>query len=173
MNHSTGFATVLFAVGLLSAGAGCGDDAPPPTVAPPTIAAPVTAAPIPPPDPNDPIGQQMALRQGQFAQNMEPSTPIFRGSLTAGAHQDYQAVLQSDRCFKIIGVGGAGVTDLDLFLFDPQETQVQQDTATDAYPVLGLNHSICPDLAGSYRVRVRVFEGAGEFGVQVFHVQSI
>jgi len=115
----------------------------------------------------------MALRHGQFAQGTEPSTPIFRGTLNTGQHQDYQAVLQSDRCFKIIGVGGAGVTDLDLFLFDPQGTQMQEDTATDAYPVLGLNHAICPDLAGSYRVRVRMFEGGGEFGVQVFHVQSI
>jgi hypothetical protein len=175
MTHLTGpisaIAMALFFVG--SFFVGCGDDAAPEESVSPAVPDQPTAPPIPPPDPNDPIGQQMVLRQAQFAPNMEPSTPIFRGTLTAGAHQDYQAVLQSDRCFKIIGVGGAGVTDLDLFLFDPQGTQMQEDTATDAYPVLGLNHPICPDLAGSYRVRVRMFEGAGEFGVQVFHAQSI
>ncbi|RLB53626.1 MAG: hypothetical protein DRJ42_11400 [Deltaproteobacteria bacterium] len=130
------------------------------------------AAVMPAPDPNDPIGVEMARRAVQFAANTEVSTPIFRGSLETGRFQDYQAVLRSDRCFKIIGVGGAGVVDLDLFLFDPQGTQLQEDTATDAYPVLGLNHPICPDLRGDYRVRVRMFEGSGEFGVQIFHSPS-
>jgi len=133
-----------------------------------------TTAPVmPAPDPNDPIGVEMARRAEQFAANTEVSTPVFRGSLETGRFQDYQAVLRSDRCFKIIGVGGAGVVDLDLFLFDPQGTQLQEDTATDAYPVLGLNHPICPDLRGDYRVRVRMFEGSGEFGVQIFHSPSL
>jgi hypothetical protein len=168
-------ALVLFALSLTVLSIACGDDGgeePAVTTTTPETAQATSPAAVPP-DPNDPIAQQMALRQGQFAQGTEPSTPIFRGTLQTGEHQDYQAVLQSDRCFKIIGVGGAGVVDLDLFLFDPQGTQMQQDTATDAYPVLGLNHPICPDLAGSYRVRVRMFEGAGEFGVQVFHASAI
>jgi len=120
------------------------------------------------PPPGDELAQAMYERAQQFAQGMGPATPLFRGTLETGATQDYQAVLQGARCFKIIGVGGDGVRDLDLFLFDPDGVQVQQDTATDTYPVLGLSHPICPDVSGAYRVQVKMFEGSGEFGVQVF-----
>lgn len=119
-------------------------------------------------DPNDAIAVEMQTRARQFAEGMTPATPLFRGTLATGGTQDYQAVLQGARCFKIVGVGGQGVTDLDLFLFDPAGVQVQQDTATDSYPVLGLTHPICPDTAGAYRVQVKMFAGSGDFGVRVY-----
>lgn len=124
--------------------------------------------PLEEPPPGDALAQEMYQRATQFAEGMGPATPLFRGTLQNGATQDYQAVLQGSRCFKIIGVGAEGVSDLDLFLFDPDGVQVQQDTATDSYPVLGLAHPICPDRAGAYRVQVKMFEGSGDFGVQVF-----
>lgn len=124
--------------------------------------------PLEEPPPDDALAQEMYQRAQQFAEGMGPATPLFRGSLETGATQDYQAVLQGTRCFKIIGIGGDGVRDLDLFLFDPDGVQVLQDTATDSYPVLGLTHPICPDFSGAYRVQVKMFEGSGEFGVQVF-----
>jgi hypothetical protein len=119
-------------------------------------------------DPNDAIAVEMQTRARQFAEGMTPATPLFRGTLATGATQDYQAVLQGARCFKVVGVGGQGVTDLDLFLFDPAGVQIQQDTATDSYPVLGLTHPICPETAGAYRVQVKVFAGSGDFGVRVY-----
>jgi hypothetical protein len=160
---------IILALALLL---GCGDDASPPTPPPPGTG-PVTPPPaavteIAPPAPGDAIGAQMHTRAQQFAEGMEPGTQLFRGTLQTGENQDYQAVLQAGRCFKIIGVGAPTVTDLDLFLFDPNGVQVQQDTATDAYPVLGLSTPICPDQAGAYRVQVRMYAGSGEFGVQVW-----
>lgn len=135
---------------------------------------PAAEAPVPeaPPEeeiaPGDTIGREMRTRAQQFAQGMTPATPLFRGTLETGATRDYQAILQGGRCFKILGVGGDGVTDLDLFLFDPNGVQVQQDTATDNYPVLGLTHPICPNEPGSYRVQVKMFAGQGDFGVRVY-----
>lgn len=168
-----GTTSLALCLGLLPA---CGDDEPAPIPAPPGPGMPEaipTAAggptvELPPVAPGDAIGQQMRLRAQQFAEGMEPGTELFRGTLETGANQDYQAVLQAGRCFKIIGVGGPAVTDLDLFLFDPNGVQVQQDTATDAYPVLGLTHPICPEAAGAYRVQVRMYAGNGDFGVQVW-----
>lgn len=124
--------------------------------------------PLEAPPPGDALAKAMYERAQQFAEGMGPATPLFRGTLDTGATQDYQAVLQGTRCFKIIGVGGDGVRDLDLFLFDPDSVQVLQDTATDSYPVLGLTHPICPDTSGAYRVQVKMFEGSGDFAVQVF-----
>ena len=156
---------------------GCGNEEPTPPTAqpqagqtahPPVAVQGATVTELAPVAPGDHIAQQMRLRAEQFAEGMEPGTQLFRGTLATGDNQDYQAVLQAGRCFKIIGVGTESVSDLDLFLFDPNGVQVQQDTATDAYPVLGLTTPICPEQAGAYRVQVRMYAGSGEFGVQVW-----
>lgn len=119
---------------------------------------------------NDFISSQMQVRQQQFAQGMAPVMPLTRGSLQTHSNQDYQVTITPGRCYKIIGVGGVGVTDLDLKLYDPNGTLVDQDIATDNYPVIGLNQQrpLCPQTGGSYRLRVEMYAGAGEFGVQVF-----
>lgn len=151
---------------------GCGDDSAPQTQnAPNEPAEPDAPVELTPPDPADAIAAAMYQRAGEFAADMVPATTLFRGSLTTGQNQDYEAVLQPDRCFKVVGVGAATVTDLDLYLFDPSGAQVQQDTASDAYPVLGLTEPICPEARGNYRVQVRMFGGSGEFGVQVFQTR--
>ncbi|MBK6534385.1 MAG: hypothetical protein IPF99_33925 [Deltaproteobacteria bacterium] len=116
------------------------------------------------------IASQMQMRQQQFAQGMAPVMPLTRGTLAQHSNQDYQVTITPGRCYKIIGVGGVGVRDLDLKLFDPNGTMVDQDIATDNYPVIGLNQQrpLCPQTGGSYRLRVEMYQGTGEFGVQVF-----
>lgn len=153
----------------------CGQDQPGDQPAPGAGAAPTAGEPESEPTPSeepiapgDTLASELQLRATQFAEGMTPATPLFRGTLATGETQDYQAVLQGSRCFKVIGVGGEGVTDLDLFLFDPDGAQMLQDTATDSYPVLGLTHPICPQTSGAYRVQVKMFEGSGEFGVRVY-----
>lgn len=161
---------------VLLAAWGCGDDQPAgdPASAQAEPAEPAAAAePEEEVDPSDTIAVEMQTRARQFAEGMTAATPLFRGTLATGATQDYQAVLQGGRCFKIVGVGGSGVTDLDLFLFDPNGVQVQQDTATDSYPVLGLTHPICPEMAGAYRVQVKMFAGTGDFAVRVYQSRDL
>ena len=116
------------------------------------------------------IGSQMQMRQNQFAANMQPVMPLTRGTLAQGSHQDYAVTITPGRCYRIIGVGGVGVTDLDLKLYDPAGTMVDQDIATDNFPVIGLNNQrpLCPQTGGSYRLEVIMYQGAGDFGVQVF-----
>ncbi len=169
---------VILALALACGSGGSGSTPPTPVVTPVAPVAPV--APVVPTNPvlnpttpvvpagGDFLAVSMQTRATQFAQGMTPVTPLFRGNLTNAATQDFQAVLQPGKCFKIIGVGGSTVQDLDLFLFDPAGTQVQQDTATDNFPVLGLQEPICPTVAGSYRVQVKMYTGQGEFAMQVF-----
>ena len=116
----------------------------------------------------DVIGITMLRRSQMVAAGMTTATPIFRGTLAEHGTQDFQAVLQPGKCFKIIGVGGMTVRDLDLKLFDPNGVQLQQDVATDNYPALGVESQICPSTAGAYRVQVEMYQGNGDFGVQVF-----
>ncbi len=116
------------------------------------------------------IGSQMQMRQNQFAANMQPVMPLTRGTLAQGSHQDYAVTITPGRCYRIIGVGGVGVTDLDLKLYDPAGTMVDQDIATDNFPVIGLNNQrpLCPQTGGSYRLEVIMYQGSGDYGVQVF-----
>ena len=162
-------AMVLCAVTL----AACGGHSDP---TPPLPAAPLPPVPPSPPavpgQPSDPLARGMQIHAQQLAPGMIAATPLFRGHLTAGQTQDFQAVLQPGKCFKIIGVGAEGVSDLDLYLFDPNGVALQQDTETDAYPVLGLESAICPQAAGQFRVQVRMYQGGGDFAVQVFATQG-
>jgi hypothetical protein len=159
----------IFCVALLAACGGHEETPPLPSAPlPPTPPAP----PPVPGQPTDVLARSMQVHAQQLAPGMMPATPLFRGRLETTQTQDFQAVLQPGKCFKIIGVGGEGVTDLDLYLFDPNGVALQQDTETDAYPILGLESPICPQTAGQFRVQVRMYQGTGDFAVQVFATQG-
>lgn len=118
----------------------------------------------------DYIQAQMQMRQQQFAQGMNAVLPLSRGTLAEHGTQSYAVQMTPGQCYKIIGVGGSGVIDLDLKLYDPNNQEIDQDVATDNYPVIGLrqDHPLCPQTAGQYRLEVIMYQGAGDFGVQVF-----
>jgi hypothetical protein len=120
------------------------------------------------------IQTQMTMRQAQFAAGMSPVLPIARGSLETSGTQNYAVNMLPGHCYKIIGVGAPTVTDLDLKLYAPADPSgapsavVDQDIATDNFPVIGLQRQLCPTAAGQYRLEVTMYAGTGEFGVQVF-----
>jgi len=126
-----------------------------------------------PPQPGvggDYIQAQMQMRQQQFAQGMAAVLPLSRGTLQEHGTQSYAVQMTPGQCYKIIGVGGPGVIDLDLKLYDPSNQVIDEDVATDNYPVIGLrqDHPLCPQTAGQYRLEVVMYQGQGDFGVQVF-----
>lgn len=172
MQRASTLASVSFAVLVLAGLLACGSSGAPTPGPMPAVPAPVVAPRVdpvaPPTAPGDVIAVTMQRRAQTIAAGMTTATPIFRGTLALHATQDFQAVLQPGKCFKIIGIGGPSVVDLDLKLFDPNGVQLQQDVATDAYPALGVESQICPNTAGAYRVQVQMYQGSGEFGVQVF-----
>ena len=120
------------------------------------------------------IATQMQMRQAQFAAGMNPVLPIARGSLATSGTQNYAVNMLPGHCYKIIGVGAPSVTDLDLKLYAPANPDgtpsavVDQDIATDNFPVIGLQRQLCPTAAGQYRLEVTMYSGSGDFGVQVF-----
>lgn len=139
----------------------------PPAVAPTQPGMAPMQAPTAAPG-GDYIGSQLTMRQQQFASGMNPVMPAARGTLATSGTQNYSVPLQAGHCYKIIGVGGVGVQDLDLKLYDPANTAVDQDVATDNFPVIGLQRPLCPTTAGAYRLEVVMYTGQGEYGVQVF-----
>jgi len=124
-------------------------------------------APVLPPS-NDPLDQAVARQSAKYAGGMLAHDNPFRGDLAEGAEQDFLIVLTGGHCYKAIGVADANVGDIDLSLVDPDGVQVQQDTARDAFPVLGMESPLCLQEPGAYRLHVRMRTGAGAFLVRFF-----
>ena len=125
---------------------------------------PMTGMPGMPMAGGDFLQNRMNEIYARFGQGRQPVSPLFRGNLATGQTQDSSVTLMAGHCYTLIGVGAATVTDLDLFLFDQNGTQVAQDQATDNFPIV----TNCPPVGGAYRVQAKMFTGSGEFGLQVF-----
>ncbi len=114
------------------------------------------------------VSYHMSLRARQFAAGYMPITQLFRSTMGQGQRQYVTVDAQPGRCYRIIGVGGAGVRDLDLRLRDMNGNVIDQDVATDNFPVLGLQRPLCLNWQGTFQIEVIMYSGGGEFGVQAF-----
>ncbi len=114
------------------------------------------------------VSYHMSLRARQFAAGYIPITQLFRSTMGQGQRQYVTVDAQPGRCYRIIGVGGAGVRDLDLRLRDMNGNVLDQDVATDNFPVLGLQRPLCLNFSGTFQVEIIMYSGGGEFGVQAF-----
>ena len=117
---------------------------------------------------NDFVSYHMSLRARQFAAGYVPITQLYRAVMGQGQTQMVSVTATPGRCYRIIGVGGAGVRDLDLRLRDMNGNVVDQDVATDNFPVLGLQRPLCLNWTGTFQIEVIMYSGSGEFGVQAF-----
>jgi hypothetical protein len=114
------------------------------------------------------VEQQMAMRVLQFANNLTPVMPMLRGTLPEGASATHTFDMAAGHCYRIIAVGGVEVNDLDLTLYAPDGSEVDSDTQNDNYPVIGRSRPVCPPNGGRYRLDVVMYDGQGEYGVQIF-----
>lgn len=117
---------------------------------------------------NDFVSYNMSMRARQFASGYIPVTNLFRASMGQGQTQFVTVQINPGRCYRIIGVGGPGVQDLDLRMRDMSGNVVDQDVATDNFPVLGLNRQLCPTWTGTFQVEIIMYSGGGDVGVQAF-----
>ena len=98
-------------------------------------------------------------------------TDLVRGTMRHGERRTIVAAAVGGHCYRIIGVGGPGVDDLDLFLRDMSGVVIDQDRAPNNFPVIGLDRALClPAGMGnqSVQIEMRMTSGAGAVGVQMF-----
>lgn len=141
--------------------------APPPTAGATTYVVGVQAAGMAAPP--DYVTQHMQVRYQQYAPDMVPDSGLYHGYLAEGQEERFETVLQAGYCYRVIGVGGPSMADLDLWIVDENGNPIAQDTATDNFPVLGLgSNTICPRWTGPFYIRALAYRGYGEYGVQLF-----
>jgi hypothetical protein len=112
------------------------------------------------------LQQQLAAFQQSAAPGQVAASPLFAGVLQKGQAQSYTVAREGARCYAILGLGGAGVRQLELWLFDPTNRKVEAEKHEGATPQL----HYCADWPGNYRVQAQVKQGAGEIVVQAFVV---
>ena len=116
----------------------------------------------------DVLGAALLQQVTQHAPGWVKHERLLRGTLNERARQGFLVVLPYGHCYRFIASGGAGVSDLDLALFDSNGVEIARDTSEDAAPNLGVAASICPGDAAAVRVEARMRRGHGDFVLGVF-----
>lgn len=143
-----------FALAVFDANAG---PAPAPRLAPAPVAAPQPAGP-------DPLLARLAQVASSVAPGSAPASQVFRGAGDTHDRVDFALNLQPGRCYTFVAVGAPSVTDLDLYVFDPNRSRVASDRDRNNFPHV----SHCAGLPAPYTVRVQLYRGSGPFVMQAF-----
>ncbi len=127
-----------------------------------------TVAPPPETPPADALEERLRARGREVAPYMVREEDAMRGDAEAGGARDFSRLLHPGWCYKVIGLGGDGIEDLDLRVYDPNGILLQRDTTQDPQPYVGQMRPICPSESGSFRIEVRVVRGQGDFAAQLY-----
>ena len=92
-------------------------------------------------------------------------TDLVTGTLRTGGARTLPIEVEGGKCYLAIAAGVPSVRELDLRVVDPYGNERAHDSTRDAFPVTG---SFCPNVSGRWTVEVRMFNGYGPYGVQVF-----
>jgi hypothetical protein len=114
------------------------------------------------------VQQQLASLAQAGAPGQPPASQVFGGTFAWRRPYSFPVTMEAGRCYTILGVGGPGVVDLDLFLFDPGNQRVALDRETNNFPRI----SYCASFPGAYRIEAKVKRGAGEVALRAYHYSS-
>jgi hypothetical protein len=109
--------------------------------------------------------QQLANVAQAAAPGQPPASPVFGGSFMWRRPYSFFVPLDAGRCYTILGIGGPGVVDLDLFLFDPNNLRVALDRHFNNWPRI----NYCAGFSGNYRIEAKVKRGAGEAAIRAYY----
>ena len=110
------------------------------------------------------LRSQLEQSATQKAPGMEPVGAATGGFLGSRQSLTQYVTMQAGRCYSILGIGGQGVNDLDLVLYNPNGKRVASDIGFDPTP--SLQH--CAQWPGAYKLTATVKRGGGEIAVQVY-----
>lgn len=133
-----------------------------------STAAPAPPTPtIPPPPPGaDPrsVERMNAYTLQMIATGYSPHGAPGADTLGRNASRNFEITMSGGDCYTIAGFGGAGVRDLDGYLYSPSGRQVGKDFAVDSRPIV----RSCATETGTYRVKFHMYAGAGPYTYQVY-----
>lgn len=121
------------------------------------------------PEPTTPLEAALRERGPTDAPTLVPFASPYIATYATGESRSFTTVLRGGgTCYKVLGQGGEGVTDVDILVYDPNNVLQQRDNSTTAEPVVGSRRPMCPIEAGMWRIEVVAAAGAGEIAAQVW-----
>ncbi len=100
----------------------------------------------------------------RYGEGRRPITDLLGGRLAVGERSEHRFRVTGGQCYVVVAAAVPSARDLDLEIRDPYGNRRAADEGEGATP----HAKVCPDVAGSYSVRVYMFQGYGDYGVQVF-----
>lgn len=107
------------------------------------------------------IGKANEVLMGQSA-----VSPVFTKKLKSNETVTYEVNLVGEVCYAIVAVGKPSVKDIKVTLINPIGQEIARDEQTGPEAVFVTKK--CPQWDGKYKVKVKMFLGYGEVGMQVF-----
>ncbi len=115
---------------------------------------------------NDFISNRIRQLHGQFGKGRAAISALLKGNLSTGNDQVFKVRLRAGHCYTIIGAGSPSVRNLDIVLLDPNGRELDKDASKNNFPTVETDP--CLRSGGQYRIKVNMFSGFGQFGLQVF-----
>ena len=109
----------------------------------------------------DPLIAVIKRLAGENAPGAAQVGNFFRGS---DEKTDWHIEMEVGKCYWIIGAGGGKIEELSLYLWDPADERVTQNT--DSKTNSTIVH--CPPDPGMYKFQAKASEGSGPYVVGVF-----
>lgn len=101
---------------------------------------------------------------------MRAITPVHAGD-PQDAHdppERFAFRARGGRCYRAFAVGGPGVADLDLVVYDPAGRPAAADLSRDRFPVVPPRGPACVEEDGVYTIAVAVTRGSGPYVLQIW-----
>ncbi|MCP4197475.1 MAG: hypothetical protein GY762_10045 [Proteobacteria bacterium] len=115
---------------------------------------------------SDFIANRVRQLHTQFGKNRAAISPLLRGNLSTGNQKNIEIRLHAGHCYTIIAAGSPSIRNLDIRLLSPTGRELNSDQSKNSYPIVETNP--CIRVAGKHTIRVYMFSGFGQFGLQVF-----
>jgi hypothetical protein len=131
---------------------------PPPVMVPAAPPAPVEK---PPADALEAEVQRIATSSSPGARRVGE---FMRGAGDKNSHMDWFVPLEAGTCYYFVGVGGAGIEFLSLYLWDPQNKRITENRAKSPQVTL----AACTTFPGPHHVQAKVGKGMGEYRVAIY-----
>jgi hypothetical protein len=112
------------------------------------------------------VSNRVRQLYGQYGKKRLPKSDVLKGNLTTAKEQTIKIRLEADHCYTVIAAGSPSVRNLDLVLVDPDGRELLRDTTRTSFPVLHTDP--CIRATGDYALKVKMFSGYGQFGLQLF-----
>ncbi len=110
------------------------------------------------------VAQRIRARHQAVGEGGQPHTDLITGTLRTGQTRIVPFEVEGGQCYIVLGAGLPSVRELDIRVFDSYSNERSRDHESDAFPFA----KICPSVAGRWSVEVNMFNGYGQYGLQIF-----